>query len=469
MRDAVKSRLHWVVPLAAAWLWFCTIANQSAVQVLNFDNIENYALAVFCQLFWGFSENGEWAQTIHFGYVDSWMWSGHRTGWLPFMGWLYGLNPDPIWLTRIQIGLLSLGAFPAWGMGRDEIDERYGGWIGLVLYLGFPPLAAIALQDYQDLILSIPFILGAIWQCRKGSRLGFAAFAVAAAMCREELVPMMALVGLAHPGHLRLRVRWFLTSAAIAAAYGALIWWIGRDFSGYDNPMLSHSGDMVVRWPPVWTREWTDLDNFYGAFLKPIQFIAVLSPVTLAPSLGALFFHLTAPAHGGVDTTWSGHIHHMAPIVGFVAAASIEAVGRLSRWLRRWSRAKPLLIGTTALAVTAVSVIAARPWMAFLNLSPSMSLTMPSTVADEWTFLEHIPEDAAVATDSHLSLLIANRAEAFTYDESLADKRPGQGLQAVDFIILRKGDKSWRKQVEASGGQPVAETRLYELFDLRRP
>tara|TARA_B100000575_G_C22583118_1_gene367251 strand:- start:96 stop:419 length:324 start_codon:yes stop_codon:yes gene_type:complete len=107
--------------------------------------------------------------------------------------------------------------------------------------------------------------------------------------------------------------------------------------------------------------------------------------------------------------------------------------------------------------------------MAFLNLSPSMSLTMPSTVADEWTFLEHIPEDAAVATDSHLSLLIANRAEAFTYDESLADKRPGQGLQAVDFIILRKGDKSWRKQVEASGGQPVSETRLYELFDLRRP
>ena len=85
MQAAVKSRLHWLVPLAAAWLWLCTVANQSAVQVLNFDNVENYALAVFCQLFWGFSETGEWAQTIHFGYVDSWMWSGHRTGWLPIV------------------------------------------------------------------------------------------------------------------------------------------------------------------------------------------------------------------------------------------------------------------------------------------------------------------------------------------------------------------------------------------------
>ena len=468
MQAAVKSRLHWLVPMAAAWLWFCTVANQSAVQVLNFDNIENYALAVFCQLFWGFSETGEWAQTIHFGYVDSWMWSGHRTGWLPVMAWIYGLDPNPVWLTRIQIGLLSLGAFPAWGMGRDEIDARWGGWFGLAMYLGFPPLAAIALQDYQDLILSIPFILGAIWQCRRGSVLGFSIFALAAAMCREELVPMMALVGLAHSGHWRLRLRWLSTSVAVAAAYAALLWWLGRDFSGYDNPMMSHSGDMVVRWPPVWTREWADFDNFYSAFAKPVQFLAVLSPITVAPSIGALFFHLTAPAHGGVDTMWGGHIHHMAPVVGFVSAASIEGVGRLVGWSKRWGRMNRILLGVGGIAIGTITVMAARPWMSFLNLSPSFHLQTPQSIAEEWSFLDHIPPDASVATDSHLSLLIANRKEAFTYDESLADKRPGQGLAAVEFIILRKGDRSWREQVNANGGRPVAETRLYELFDLRR-
>ena len=467
MREAVRARLHWLVPLAAAWVWFCTVANQSAEQVMGLNNIENYALAVFCQLFWMWSSVGEWAQTIHFGYVDSWMWSGHRVGWLPIVGWTYGIDPNPLWLTRIQIAVLSLGALPAWGMGRDEIDERWGGWIGMTMYLGFPPLAAIALQDYQDLVLAIPFILGAIWKCRQGSMVGFALFALGAAMCREELVPMMALVGLTYPGHWKLRLKWISGSVLLAALYGGVIWWIGRDFSGYDNPMLSHSGDMVVQWPPVWTREWTDLDNFYSAFLKPIQFLALLSPITLAPSLGALFFHLTAPAHGGVDTTWSGHFHHMAPVVGFVIAASIESVGRLIRWSRRWAQWRTHLLVASSIGIIAVSATAMSPWMSFLNLTPAITLQTPQSIAEEWAFLDHIPSDASVATDSHLSLLIANRKEAFTYDESLADKRPGQGLNALDFIIVRKGDKSWREQVVAAKGIAVAETRLYELFDLR--
>ena len=82
--------------------------------------------AVFCQLFWGWSEHGEWAQTIHFGYVDDWMWSGHRVGWLPFMGWVYGLDPDPVWLTRIQIAVLSLGkcAYDASVIEKHETERE---------------------------------------------------------------------------------------------------------------------------------------------------------------------------------------------------------------------------------------------------------------------------------------------------------------------------------------------------------
>ena len=132
----MRGHAHWLIPLVAAWVWFCTVANRSSELILSLNGVENYALAVFCQLFWGWSSFGEWAQTIHFGYVDAWMWSGHRVGWLPFMGWAYGLDPNPVWLTRIQIAVISLGALPAWGMGRDEIDERWGGFAGLLLYLG---------------------------------------------------------------------------------------------------------------------------------------------------------------------------------------------------------------------------------------------------------------------------------------------------------------------------------------------
>lgn len=467
MKEALKARIHWLIPLVAAWVWFCTVANRSAQLVLSLDNIENYALAVFCQLFWMWSNLGEWAQTIHFGYVDSWMWSGHRVGWLPVVGWLYGLNPDPVWLTRVQIAVVSLGALPAWGMGRDEIHKRWGGPVGLTLYLGFPPLAAIALQDYQDLVLAIPFILGTVWQCRRGSPLGFAAFALGAAMCREELVPMIVLIGLTFPGSWRQRVPWVIKGAIVAFLYGTLIWWLGRDFTGYDNPMMSHSGDMVLSWPPVWTRELADFENFYSAFLKPVQFLSLLSPLTLLPGLGALFFHLTAPAHGGVDTAWGGHIHHMAPVVGFVVAGSIEGAGRMCRWTGSWGRIRTGALWLGGLGILVSTVALARPWMVFLGLNPALTLEMPTQIAEEWALIDQIPADASVATDSHMSLIIANRAEAFTYDESLADKRPGEGLRALDFIIVRKGDRSWTEAVVLAGGKPIGETTAYELYDLR--
>ena len=467
MPAAVRAKLHWLIPLLAAWLWFCVVANRSAERVLGLDNVENYGLAVFCQLFWGWSELGEWAQTIHFGYVDSWMWSGHRVGWLPFVGWIYGLDPDPVWLTRIQIAIVSLGALPAWGMGRDEIHQRWGGVVGLVAYLGFPPLAALALQDYQDLVLCIPFILGAVWQCRKGSTLGFTLFALAACMCREELIPMVVLIGLMHPGSWRQRLPWLVRAGLVAGLYAALIAWLGRDFSGYDNPMLSHSGDMVLQWPPVWTRTIEDMENFYMAFLRPVHSLGFLSPLTILPGFGALFFHLTAPAHGGVDTTWTGHIHHMAPIVGFVIAATIEAVGRLMRWSTRLGRAGKAVIGLGGLGGLVATMILAAPWWNFLGLNFAIHLQQPENVAPEWALIEALPEGAAVGTDAKMSLIIANRRHAYTYDESLADKRPGEGLSALDFILVRKLDRSWVSLVQESGGKPIGETDRYELYDLR--
>jgi hypothetical protein len=467
MQAAVRAKLHWLVPLVAAWLWFCSVANRSAEQVLNLDNVENYGLAVFCQLFWGWAEIGEWVQTIHFGYVDSWMWSGHRVGWLPFVGWLYGLNPDPVWLTRIQIAIVSLGALPAWGMGRDEIHSRWGGFAGLVIYLGFPPVAALALQDYQDLVLCIPFLVGAVWQCRKGSTTGFLLFSLAACMCREELVPMVVLIGLTHPGSWRQRLPWLIRAAALAGLYAALIAWLGRDFTGYDNPMLSHSGDMVLQWPPVWTRTMDDVGNFYLAFVRPVHFLAILSPLTVLPGIGALFFHLTAPAHGGVDTTWTGHIHHMAPVVGFVIAATIESTGRLVRWSSRTGRARTLLLaGGGAFAFAATAILAA-PWINYLGLHFAFNIERPDTTAPEWSLVADLPIDAAVATDAKMSLVIANRRHAYTYDESLPDKRPGEGLSAVDFILVRKLDRSWVNLIQQEGGKPIGETERYELYDLR--
>jgi hypothetical protein len=468
-RAALRSGGVWLIPTVAAWMWFCAVANRSAEQVMGLDNVESYALAVFTQLFWIWNEEGQWAQTIHFGYVDSWMWSGHRVGWLPVMGWLFGIDPTPVWLCRMQIGAVALGAFPAFGLGRLLIGRIYGGLAGLVMYLGFPPLAAMALQDYQDLVLAIPFLLFAIWQSRRRRPLAFCLAALAACMVREELIPMVVLIGLAVPGSIRQRAAWVGRAGAVAAGYGALIWWLGRDFSGYDNPMLSHTGDMLLQWPPVLTRTPDDLHNFYLTFLKPVQFLALLGPLTLLPAAGALFFHVTAPAHGGVDVTWSGHIHHMAPVVAFVVAASIDGLGRAVRVSARLGRMRRPVVVVGAIAGLWATMALAAPWMRFLHLSPALWLTAPTKVAPEWDVVADIPADARVATDARMALVIAARRYAYTYDESLPEKRPGEGLDPLDYILVRNRDKDWTALVASTPGTAtVGATKDYTLYQFDR-
>ncbi len=464
-----RARIHWLIPMVAAWVWFCTLSVRSEAQVAGLQNVENYALAVFCQLFYNFSEHGVWAQTIHFGYVDSWMWSGHRVGILPLVGWLYGLDPDPIWLCRMQILAVSLGAIPAYGLGRIAIGGIWGGVAGLVLYLGYPPLVAITLQDYQDLVVGMPLLLLAVWQSRRKSTMGFAIAALLACMAREELIPMVVLIGLAVPGSFRQRISWAIRGALVAAAYGGVLWILGQSFSGYDNPMMSHTGDLFEQWPPQWSRSPEEARNFYLPFLQPLHFLAFLNPLALLPAFGGMFFHLTAPGHGGVDAHWRGHIHHMAPVALFLVVATIDGVGllvRASRRALRWRR--PLLI-LTGLGAAGVTIALARPWMSFLDLQPRLWPSDPAVEhAPEWALAAQIPAEAVAATDTWASLTIANRRKAYTYDESLRDKLPGAGVEALDWILVRRADPVWlRAATRAQGATIVDETEDYVLVRLK--
>jgi len=466
--DGWRSRLHWLIPLLGAWVWFCALSVQSQAQVAALDNVENYALSVFCQLFYNWSEHGTWAQTIHFGYVDSWMWSGHRTGILPLMGWLYGLDPGPEWLCRMQILLVSLGAIPAYGLGRIAIGKVWGGVTGMVLYLGYPPLAAIALQDYQDLVVGIPLVMLAVWQSRRKSTWGFVVTALLAMMAREELIPMVVLIGLAVPGSFRQRMSWAGKAAAVAVSYSIVLWILGQSFSGYDNPMMSHTGDLFVQWPPVWSRTPEEFRNFYLPFLQPMHFLAFLNPLALLPALGGMFFHLTAPAHGGVDAHWRGHIHHMAPVAIFLVVATIDGVGLLvkaSVRAGRWRKALLIVAGLGGLVITGAL---ARPWMSFLDLSLQPWPSAEVQRAAEWDLAEMIPEDAVAGTDTWASLTIANRRYAYTYDESLRDKLPGAGIEALDWILVNRRDRKWlRAATNIPGAEIVGESEDYVLVRLK--
>jgi hypothetical protein len=234
--------------------------------------------------------------------------------------------------------------------------------------------------------------------------------------------------------------------------------------------MASHIGGFLEGMPTI-TRSWADVQKFYMYFLLPIQFFSLLSPLTLFPALGSLFFHLTAPAFGGVDTQWKGHIHHMAPVCAFVSAAAIEGLGWLHRKLPLSERSRPVTVSVLALVVLGVSANALRPWISYLELHPSLTPTLREDPPDapEWTLIHSLPEDAVIATDVHTSLAVASRHESYTYDESLADKRPGKGLSILDYLLVKKVDREWQEKARAVPGvEQAGETDKYILYKFNR-
>ena len=107
--------------------------------------------------------------------------------------------------------------------------------------------------------------------------------------------------------------------------------------------------------------------------------------------------------------------------------------------------------------------------MAFLGVQPAL-WPASSTVSEapEWALAAQIPAEAVAATDTWASLTIANRRYAYTYDESLRDKLPGAGVEALDWIMVRRSDPTWlRAATSAPGAEIVGETEDYVLVRLK--
>ena len=185
------------------------------------------------------------------------------------------------------------------------------------------------------------------------------------------------------------------------------------------------------------------LDTFYSAFLKPLHFLAFLSLRCFLASARCSFTSrhpLTA-----ASTPLGAAIHHMAPIVGFVIAATIQGPGSSCSG-RPTSRCTAARAGDRC---TGGPRCHHRAREAVDGLPRAESGAQPEGPDRDRPRVDddrRHPDDASVATDTHASLIIANRKHAYTYDESLADKRPGRGSM--------RWTSSWFERHTSPGSRP---------------
>ena len=472
-RQQLAQRLALAAALAglaglALWFWSTAIST-SWGRIAALRTIEPYAFAVQEQLLYNFSRSGEFFQTIHRGYDDNWMWSGHRAATLVLSGLFYKLSSGPLWLSGIQITAVTLGVVPAAALGRLALRHYLGLLLGGALYLLSPAVMALALQDYQDLVFALPCLLFTLWAMRARRPWLVALGALAGCLPREEALPAVlacAVVSLdlswPRPWH-----RWgrnlLITAGVVLAWGGALALFFPVAEGAHDMPLAASLGKFLDPQQKVvlFGRAW--LGDFYALCWAPLGLAGLLSPHTLLPGAGLLLMHLTVPIGHGVDRAWSGHAHHMAPILPFFLAATILGLGRLLRWAGhprlRWPwlrRGLPWLLAALCAAYVLRWELA---WARYFNLVLSPLPRAPAYWHPAWQLARQLPADAVPAVPVVASLTVSARPRSYTFGESLLDKVPEKGLAAATHLIVHEDNE----RVEAWGlAMPGAELLTQE-------
>lgn len=466
------------VLVLAGVLWWGTATSTTDARIAALQPIEAPAMAVHEQLIYNFAHHGDFRQTVHWGYSDTWHWSGHRAPTLALVSWPYSLDPSASWLSHLQILGVLLGLLPAALLGRRHLRSAWGLGLGGVLYLAYPPVMALALQDYQDIVFAVPCLVFALWAFGCRSAWLVALGALVGLLPREETVMLtVACAFIAVPWQaqrpyvdLRRYVRNVLLVGLIAAAYTA---WATHYFpypeGPHANPLAAVVNGLLEGRDLHWPGLKTQTPGFYELMFSPAAHPAALAPLHALPGLGLLALHVQVPDMLGVDRDWGEHAHHMAPAAGFLVAAIIVGAGRTLRLIGRVPRIGHLAAGLTALGVAAWTVRFDSDWARHYNLVVSMSTEPPEWTHPLWELAELLPEDAVPGVPTLGAITVSNRSTSYTYDGSLVARHLDQGLGPLTHILVdERHPVVLARALAMPGAEVLAEAGPYQLVTWRR-
>jgi len=465
-----------VLVAVCAVIWWSTTVSTADARLAALLTVEPYTFATHEQLVFNFSRYGEFFQTIHRGYTDELTWSGHRAFTLPLVAWIYGLHPSPAWLWRIQIATVLLGVIPAMIIGRRALNSAWGLAMGGLIYLATPTVMIMALQDYQDMVFALPFLMGT-FMCMSDRRAWVvAAGAVLAVLPREECVPLMLLIALVvwpprDPQTLRRPWSRWVRNMGIALGIAGL-------YAGVHQAFPVGPGERDLPASILWRlmgegktgiplEGYLYLQDFYPLMLAPLGWLAWLSPLPLLGGLGVIFAHMTMPSDFGVQRHWAGHVHHLAPAVAFVVVASIQGVAVLIRAVQRLRsrRAARWGGGLVVIALATAILIQGGAWAKTQKVILTLLPRAPVWTHPVWELASHIPADAIPIASRSVVTAVSARSVTYTYDGSLGKRGSGLGLSAGSHLIAdTRDDALMARALAMPGATTVARARPFVLI-----
>ena len=336
------------------------------------------------------------------------------------------LGAGTLFLCLTQSVVLTLGAIPAYLLGRDRLQSNAAGLVMCAVYLLHPAVTGLTWWMFHPEALAIPAVMVAWWAATAARWKLFAAAIAFALICREDVslatagIGLVLLFGSRWPSdgvfHSRMAKR-----AGVATLLISALWYVGvtqvvmpsrlptdepyyvQDFFGNLGSTMPQVISTSLRHPGRALAGVQGMNgvSYVGRLLGPTGGLALLSPLSLIPALPQL---AAATISNDPDSRQPWH-HHAAIVTPFMIIAAVEGVRRFRLrperlrlalgWMLGWS-----LLSYLVLAPTPIGPLGGR-WQgstakgaavraAAQQVSSTASVVATITPGNELTLRSHI-------------------------------------------------------------------------------
>ena len=379
---------------------------------------------------------------------------------------LWWIWPSPSMLVTAQAVAIALGALPVFWLARKRLGSERAALGFALAYLLYPAVQWLTLNEFHPVALACPLLLFAFWYLDEDRFAAFAAFAVLAALTKEEIPLVIAGMGVWYA----VSRRNWLVGGAIAAI-GVVLTAISVEVilphfnSGASSRFYERYGALgsspgeilktLFTHPGRLAEAAFDHEGIHYVLdlLVPLLLLAFAAPLVLVAALPELGLNLLSATH----TQSSIHHHYTAGLIPPLVVATVLGAARVTR--DRPNLRVPLAMAAVGAMVVANFVLGAVPFWRDLPGGQSYQayashVSNHDRITDR--ALRLIPDDAVVSATNSLGSHLSGRRRflSFPYIRDAqwvaADEtQPGYAdrwdplATATDLAALRR-NRSWR-------------------------
>jgi uncharacterized membrane protein len=354
---------------------------------------------------------------------------------IPWLVW-----PDPAMLLVAQAALVALAAWPVFMLGRRALGDTAAAALCAAAALLYPPLQFAVLDEFHPVTLVIPLLLFAFVFLEEDRRWLAVPFLVLAALCKEEIPLVIALMGLYFS--LRKRKLWPLLITGAAGLYfllavgvvlphfngGSSSHFLNRYSGGEESMRSLATGLLTHPWRVATTLLAPSGLAYLAKLLWPFGFTSLASPLTFLISLPELLINLLSSKPQQHSVAY----HYVAAEAPFVIAAMVLGLRRISGWIARGSektraRGPHRIARLLAAAVVVVAVVATLTTGPVSGARPGWGLVLsPAHRAVIAEALSKVPAGVTVSADNALGAQLSERERITTFPV----------IGGVDYVVL---------------------------------